>query len=54
MSKIFGFYAGSHSASSSLVVDGEILMCLEEERMTRIKAGDAHESFPNLSYLKIV
>jgi carbamoyltransferase len=53
MSKIYGFYAGSHSASSSLLIDGKIHMCIEEERMTRIKAGDSHESFPNLSYDKI-
>jgi len=53
MSKIFGFYAGSHSASSSLVIDGKIEMCVEEERMTRIKAGDEHESFSELSYQKI-
>ena len=40
MSVIFGFYSGSHSPSCSLIVDGKIVCCLEEERITRIKAGD--------------
>jgi carbamoyltransferase len=53
MSKIYGFFGGSHSASTSLVVDGEIKYCIEEERMVRIKAGDMPESYPTFSYKKI-
>jgi carbamoyltransferase len=54
MSSIYSFFAGSHSATSALIVDGEIKFVLEEERLTRIKAGDNYESFPNLSSSKIV
>ena len=49
MSSIYGFFAGSHSSSTSLIVDGEIVLCVEEERLTRIKSGDDHKSYPNLS-----
>lgn len=54
MSSIYSFFAGSHSATSALIVDGEIKYVIEEERLTRIKAGDNYESFPNLSSSKIV
>ena len=54
MSSIYSFFAGSHSATSALIVDGEIKYVIEEERLTRIKAGDKYESFPNLSSSKIV
>lgn len=54
MSSIYSFFAGSHSATSALVVDGEIKYVLEEERLTRVKAGDNYESFPDLSSSKIV
>ena len=40
MSSIYGFFGGSHSPATSLVIDGEIVCCVEEERITRIKAGD--------------
>lgn len=40
MSSIYGFFGGSHSPATSLVIDGEIVCCIEEERITRIKAGD--------------
>ena len=53
MSKIYGFFCSSHSANCCLIEDGQIVHCLEEERMTRIKAGDIHDSYPNLSYKKI-
>ena len=53
MSKIYGFYAGGHHASGSLIIDGEIISCVEEERITRVKSGDAYESNPNLSRLEI-
>jgi carbamoyltransferase len=53
MSSIYGFFGGSHSPSSSLIVDGEIIYCIEEERLTRIKAGDTPDSFPELSSKKI-
>ena len=52
MSSIYSFFAGSHSAASALVIDGEIKYVIEEERLTRIKAGDNHESFPIQSSLK--
>jgi len=53
MSSIYGFFAGGHNASGTLIIDGEIISCLEEERITRIKSGDAYESFPNLTRLEI-
>lgn len=53
MSTIYGFYCGSHSGSSAIVKDGEILGVLEEERMTRIKAGDNHDSHVILSSKKL-
>lgn len=40
MSSVYGFFGGSHSPSTSLVIDGEIFCCVEEERLTRIKAGN--------------
>lgn len=46
MSSIYGFYGGSHSSTVSLIVDGQIVCCIEEERTSRVKAGDDHESFP--------
>ena len=49
MSSIYGFFAGSHSPSTSLIVDGEIVLCVEEERLTRIKSGDNFDAFPELS-----
>lgn len=54
MSSIYSFFAGSHSATSALLVDGEIKYVIEEERLSRIKAGDDYESYPNLSSSKIV
>jgi carbamoyltransferase len=53
MSLIYGFYCLSHNASSSLIVDGKIIYCVEEERFTRIKAADQYESYPQLSSKKI-
>lgn len=53
MSSIYSFYAGSHSATSCLIVDGKIHSILEEERLTRIKAGDDYYSYPDLSSKKI-
>lgn len=49
MSSIYGFFAGGHNASATLIVDGEIKSALEEERLTRIKAGDIYLSYPDLS-----
>jgi carbamoyltransferase len=40
MSKILGIFGGSHNASASYVKDGEIMCCIEEERMVRKKSGD--------------
>lgn len=53
MSVIYGFYGGSHSASSSLMIDGEIIYCIEEERLTRLKSGYDHDSLPKLSSKEI-
>jgi carbamoyltransferase len=53
MSKIYGFYGGSHSASASLLIDGKPIYCIEEERMTRQKTGDVPVSWPEESYYKI-
>lgn len=53
MSSIYGFYSGSHSANTALVKDGEIIAALEEERMTRIKAGDNYDTHCELSAIKI-
>jgi carbamoyltransferase len=49
MSSIYGFYTGSHSSACSLIVDGNIVSCVEEERMTRIKAGDDYNSNAEMS-----
>jgi predicted NodU family carbamoyl transferase len=53
MSTIYGFYAGSHSASSVLVEDGKIRFAVEEERISRVKAGLQYESYPVLSHTVI-
>lgn len=53
MSSIYSFYAGSHSATSCLIIDGKIYSIIEEERLNRIKAGDNFNSYPNLSSKKI-
>ena len=53
MSSIYGCYTGSHSSSWALVVDGEIISCIEEERLTRIKAGDNYDSNAELSAVEI-
>lgn len=53
MSTIFGLNGGQHDASSCLIIDGQIVSCIEEERMTRIKAGNNYFSVPRLSSKKI-
>lgn len=53
MSTIYGIYSGYHNQSVSMVKDGQIVNCVEEERMTRIKAGDNHDCLPHLSLDKI-
>jgi predicted NodU family carbamoyl transferase len=49
MSTIYGFFGGSHSPSTTLMIDGKIICCIEEERLTRIKAGDNFDIAPELS-----
>lgn len=44
MSSIYGFYCGSHSSATALIVDGQIVSVLEEERMSRKKAGDIYDT----------
>lgn len=53
MSTIYGFFGGSHSPSTSLIKDGKIICCIEEERLTRIKAGDNFDAVPELSSLEV-
>lgn len=53
MSTIYGFYAGGHDASTTLIVDGKIEYCIEEERLDRIKSGLKFESYPILSSKKV-
>jgi carbamoyltransferase len=50
MSSIYGFFTGSHSPSVSLLKDGKIVFCIEEERLTRIKSGDNYDINCELSY----
>jgi len=49
MSVIYGVFTGSHSHSVSLMIDGKIVNCFEEERYTRIKAGLNFDSDAELS-----
>ena len=53
MSTILGMTGGQHDAASCLIIDGKIVACVEEERMTRIKAGNNYFSVPRLSSQKI-
>lgn len=53
MSTIYGFFGGSHSPSTTLMKDGKIICCIEEERLTRIKAGDNIDALPELSSLEV-
>lgn len=53
MSSILGIFGGSHDASATLIVDGKIVHCIEEERITRIKAGYNHDSIPELAIQSI-
>ena len=49
MSKIIGLNYGAHDTSTALIVDGEIIFAMEEEKMTGIKACDSNWQFPDLS-----
>lgn len=49
MSSIYGFFGGAHSPATSLIIDGEIICSVEEERLTRIKSGDIADSVAILS-----
>lgn len=53
MSSIYATYAGSHSAAAALMIDGEIKFVIEEERLTRLKAGDNFEALPVMCLNKI-
>jgi carbamoyltransferase len=39
MAKVYGLFFGGHGYSTSLIVDGEIKYAVEDERITRRKAG---------------
>ena len=49
MSVIYGLYAAGHSPSTTLIVDGEIIHAVEEERIKRIKSGEDYGAYPDLS-----
>ena len=53
MSTILGLNGGQHDAASCLIIDGKLVACVEEERMTRVKAGNNYFSVPRLSSQKI-
>jgi len=54
MSVIYGFYGGGHNSSTTLLIDGKIVHCVEEERMNRIKAGNYNfNDIPKLSSSEI-
>lgn len=53
MSSIYSFFAGSHSATCALLVDGEIHYIIEEERLSRIKSGEFLRSYPDGASEKI-
>jgi len=53
MSKIYGIYAGGHNSSCTLIEDGQIKFSIEEERLSRIKSGYVHESYPDLCINKL-
>lgn len=49
MSTIYGMFTGSHSPCIAFLKDGEIIFSIEEERLTRIKAGDNYDIQAQLS-----
>ena len=49
MSKIYGFYAGSHDPTIAYIEDGEIKCVIQEERIKRIKSGNDHPQNPYLA-----
>lgn len=53
MSTIYGFFGGSHSPSTSFMKDGKIICCIEEERLTRKKAGDNFDCVAELSSVEV-
>ena len=53
MSTIYGLFCGSHSSSTALIQDGKIISVIEEERLTRIKAGDCYDTPVTLSANKV-
>jgi len=52
MSTIYGLFTGSHSPCVALMKDGEIIFSIEEERLTRVKAGDNYDIQAELSIRK--
>jgi len=53
MSTIFGLYGGAHDSAAVYIKDGEIISCIEEERINRIKSGNNYFSLPNESLTTI-
>ena len=49
MAKIYGLFFGAHGQSTTLIVDGEIKYAIEDERITRIKAGNSWWEAPTHS-----
>jgi carbamoyltransferase len=49
MAKIYGLFFGAHGQSTTLIVDGEIKYAIEDERITRKKAGHSWWEAPTHS-----
>lgn len=53
MSSIYGIFTGSHGHTCAFMKDGEIVSVIEEERLTRIKAGNYFDKHADLALKKI-
>ena len=53
MAKIYGLFFGAHGQSTTLIVDGEVKYAIEDERITRKKAGNSWWDSP-ISSLKAI
>jgi len=49
MAKIYGLFFGAHGQSTTLIVDGEVKYAIEDERITRKKAGNSWWDAPTHS-----
>ena len=53
MAKIYGLFFGAHGQSTTLIVDGEVKYAIEDERITRKKAGNSWWDAP-IHSLKVI